>query len=71
MPFDSTVPRLESEVEKVQESRRLRLDILYLDEMVPRPFKRRPRPKTAIIAEAAKRLAEARSLVETEPSEVT
>jgi len=45
--------RLESLLEEVQEFRRHRFDIAAMDPMVPRGFKRRPRPKTAIIAEAA------------------
>ncbi len=50
----NNVPRLEELLEEVQEERRLRLDILGMGDMVPRKFKRRPRPKTAIISEAAK-----------------
>lgn len=44
---------LESLLEKVQKIRRLRLDVLAMEDLVPRPWQGRPRPKTAIIAEAA------------------
>lgn len=44
--------RIESLLEEVQEFRRFRLDVAATDPMVPRGFKRRPRPKTAIIAQA-------------------
>ncbi len=47
--------RAEELLKEVQEIRRLRLDVLAMDDLVPRPWKRRPRPNTAIIAEAAKR----------------
>lgn len=44
---------LESLVDKVHEDHCLRSDIPLAENLVPRPFKRRPRPKTAIIAMAA------------------
>lgn len=48
------VPRIEALVEEVQLEHRVRLDILRMEDLVPRKFKRRPRPKTAIIAHAAR-----------------
>lgn len=50
------VPRnddIETMMDEVLENRRLRLDVLAMDDMVPRRCKRRPRPQTAIIARAA------------------
>ncbi len=44
---------LERLLAEVQQERRVRLDILRMDDMAPRGFKRRPRPKTALIAQAA------------------
>lgn len=32
-----------------------RLDLPFAEKLVPRPFKPRPRPKTAIISEAVRR----------------
>jgi len=57
------VPRLEELIEEIQRERALRLDILRMEDMVPRKFKRRPRPKTAIIALAAEETIEARAWV--------
>jgi hypothetical protein len=45
--------RIERLLEEIQRDRRVRLDILRMDDMVPRNFKRRARPKTAVIARAA------------------
>jgi hypothetical protein len=47
------VPRIEALLEEIQLERWVRLDILRMDDMVPRGFKRRPRPKTEIISKAA------------------
>jgi hypothetical protein len=47
--------RLESMLEEIQEFRRHRFDVAAMGPMVPRGFKRRPRPKTAIITEAVLR----------------
>jgi hypothetical protein len=45
--------KLETLADEVHEDHCLRLDIPWGTRLVPRPFKRRPRPKTAIIAHAA------------------
>ena len=61
------VPRLEHLIEQIQRERALRLDILRLPDMVPRKFKRRPRPKTAIIAHAAQAAIEVQTWLEERP----
>jgi hypothetical protein len=57
------VPRLEALLEEIQQERKVRLDILRMDDMVPRGFKRRPRPQTAIISHAAKVAIEVKALL--------
>ncbi len=46
---------LENHAAKVQQDHVDRLDVPWDTPLVPRPFKRRPRPQTAIIARAARR----------------
>ena len=50
--------------EIVQEEHKLRLDVKIEEPLVPRKFKHRPRPQTAIIARAAHRAIEASAAVE-------
>ena len=54
---------LEPLAEIVHEEHCLRLDVKFDEPLVPRPFKPRPRPKTAIISAAAQRKIEARTLL--------
>lgn len=65
------VPRIESLVEEVQWEHRVRLDILRMEDLVPRRFKRRPRPKTAIIAQAAQVAIEVSQLLAQSASNVS
>jgi hypothetical protein len=57
------VPRIEALLQEIQQERKVRLDILRMDDMVPRGFKRRPRPQTAIISHAAKVAIEVKALL--------
>lgn len=52
---DDSVERstLERITKEIQEEHCLRLDMKWDERLVPRPFQPRPRPQTAIIAEAA------------------
>lgn len=60
----------EDMLEEVLMERALRLDILGMPDMVPRPFKRRPRPKTAIITHAANVAVEVREWINAVDEEV-
>ena len=55
--------------EIVHEEHMLRLDVKIEEQLVPRKFKHRPRPQTAIIARAAHRVVEAREGVERQLSQ--
>ena len=58
------VPQPREPSEDVQEEHRLRLDVAVEKPLVPRPYKRRPRPQTAIIARAAQEAQAAREWAE-------
>jgi hypothetical protein len=51
--------RLENLAEEVHSDHRARIDTPLKPDLVPRPFKRRPRPRTAVIAERAREIIEA------------
>jgi len=59
-----TSVQLEQMAEEVHEEHCLRLDVKIETPLVPRPFKRRPRPQTAIISRAAQEAIAAREWAE-------